>query len=150
MTRDEIMKLEAGRELDALIAEKVMGNDPLISWAIYNKDKTAYYDVLERRQDASDQLAKSRSLRDHGATVDMLKTYKPYSTDIADAWQVVEYLEKRDILIDIVRISDRDSLYWLVRLRLIGYNTAYVARAETAPLAICKAALMVVTMEETK
>jgi len=36
MTRDEILKLEAGRELDALVAEKVMGLVPCNNWLPFN------------------------------------------------------------------------------------------------------------------
>jgi len=97
MTREEILKMEAGTDLDKTITHKVISDDGF--W--------------------------------HGV--------KPYSTDIAAAWEVVEKMRsisefsfvwhRRPMAIfDKVNEEDKDLGDW------VG--------AETAPLAICRAALL--------
>lgn len=65
MTNDEIDKLEAGSELDKLIAEKVMG------WRVVD-DRGSYHAY------------------DGETWLGILADYFPFSTDIRAAWEVVE------------------------------------------------------------
>lgn len=103
--------MEAGRELDALVAEKVMGLD--CSWRCVTLDGTG---------------------RDRGPA----RRIKPYSTNIDAAWEVVEKL-KENHTVNIHGYSDG----WEVGL--IGPGSAAVdGQAETAPHAICLAALKAV------
>lgn len=88
--------MEAGRELDALIAEKIMGQDYSLN-------------SLE------------------GSLV--LKDPPHYSTNIAAAWEVVEKLGPDWDLISMEQ-------GWIASV-----GSSERARAETAPLAICLAAL---------
>ena len=69
MTRDEILKLEAGRELDALVAEKVMG-------LLVTNHGTAKIIYGKVEVDGKEHVTFS--------------PVRPYSTDIAAAWEVVE------------------------------------------------------------
>ncbi len=112
---------KAGRELDALIGEKIFGvryefmhNDYMIP----DPEDPVAYDVCPH-----------------------------YSTDIAAAWQVLEKLltmtENRDIHLEHLG-NDETEGYW-------GVSTCYQLgewqdwmRAETAPLAICLAALQTI------
>ena len=57
MTRDEILAMKAGRELDALVAEKVMGVKNMEQWLInhrmdetgqYSTDIAAAWEVVEK------------------------------------------------------------------------------------------------------
>ena len=101
-------KLEAGRELDALIAEKVMGyecvcDEEPVDCPIHNKAD--------------------------------LYTLRPYSTDIAAAWGVVEKLRLFVMpwgLDEWCAANQRDE-----RLAF----SDILESGETAPLAICRAAL---------
>lgn len=80
-----------------------------------------------------------------------IKLLPDYSGDMNVAWSVVEKLEKSEpeTLCNISRISEngqRDGLEWHCHLRCIGGNGKYFyAIADTAPLAICRAALLAVT-----
>jgi len=100
-----VESLKAGRELDTLIAEKVMGLD------------------------IGDDC-------DH--SIDSCLCFPPYSTDIAAAWQVVDKLISAECGFV---VSGGGSLPWLATFR----NGQ--AHAETAPLAICLAALKAVGYE---
>jgi hypothetical protein len=93
MTREEILNMPAGREMDALIAEKVIDPD----WV------------------------KLKNLCPH------------YSTDIAAAWELVEKMKYFTLY--------RGDGYWECE-----YSGQYLESidAETAPLAICRAALLAV------
>lgn len=93
--------MNAGRELDALIAEKVMG-DPL-------------------------QLKMALGPRH-------------YSTDIAAAWEVVEKLRTAKYELLICTFSGK----WSVDVLHTG-KSIDVANADTAPHAICLAALNAVS-----
>jgi hypothetical protein len=113
---DKIDDLQAGRELDALIAEKVMG----IKCGACLQDGQLEPITMDWRE------------------------IPHYSTDIAAAWEVVEkaYLVIRPSLLH------GSNLQWIagqlkgVRASgLIEIIKETYTEAETAPLAICKAAL---------
>jgi hypothetical protein len=130
-------KLEAGRELNALIAEKIMG------WKWY-----AYTHELAR---ALFEDAPARQLLGLGyiipATMNepiaegALEEVEPYSTDIAAAWEVVKHAIKTK------------GAHWEIASGSLGWQAAVVTpdhgtsmaieRGESAPLAICRAALKV-------
>lgn len=118
MTRDEILKLEAGRELDALVAEKVMGYPKEII-SINGSVKSPNGDWMVREIDE-------------------------YSTDISAAWEVAEKLGSfwidhtvSDLGIDVEFFTSLDHS-----------KERLVATADTAPLAICRAALLAVMEDE--
>jgi hypothetical protein len=118
--------MQAGRDLDALVAEKVMGKDP----AVFNAP-VSYYE------------AASEGLR-----------LPLYSTSIADAWLVVEKLRLRVVpnaesLTGMeeempIYVRSNDEGKWECGWELNYYTRGHEAVAETAPLAICKAALAAV------
>lgn len=107
--------MKAGRELDALTAEKVMGlrvvrcpdHGDCIYWHAYGPDRP------------DGQLPE-------------------YSTDIAEAWQVVEKLRDLD-----------PEIWWDVHWECVfNTNDSRVwGTADTAPEAICRAALAAVGCE---
>ena len=111
---DPRQDLEAGLELDALVAEKVMGAKchcdrntmtcPIHGWA-------------------------------HWA--------KPYSTDIGAAWEVVEKL-KDNYGILAMHYGPDAPLQWLCELSPVGSSITIDGEAPTASLAICRAALKAV------
>lgn len=99
MNADEIRNMPAGREMDELIARRVMGIKPPPSSDVWL--------VL------------------------------PYSTDIAAAWEVVEKMgDKFD---DLERGTGG---FYMVTVYPGNPNMPIVVRGETAPLAICRAALL--------
>ena len=117
MTRDEILNMEAGREMDALIAEKVMGLRVIrADWEPHNR----------------------------GIKFD---DFGNYSQDIAAAWEVVEKLR---LTITPNHCYPVVKARWCVDTELKGKNDIWLVGAETAPLAICKAALLAVIVMEAK
>lgn len=116
-------EMQAERELDALIAEKVMG---------YTLD----YELAENYDGPT-----VKELRDKYDENGILPYY---SSDIADAWQVVLQFVP----------SEHFSLYtvgpiWYCFFRLDpeqdkSYHNRFESREYTAPLAICRAALKAV------
>lgn len=135
--------MEAGRALDALVAEKVMGAR-LVEFA---RDFTAGTFIIS--EDSGVILAKGK--------IGTAYQFRP-STDIAAAWQVVEKLRKSHCCLTLK--SDFDYIWECYAIKdendaehqseiIVDYKV--YAKAETAPLAICLAALkaMGVNMEET-
>jgi ABA sandwich protein len=115
MTNDEILNMPAGREMDALIAEKVMGHEvkrDVVMWREGNASLEPYSE---------------------GFTV-----LAHYSTDIGAAWEVVEKIQTGEL-----RLHEHKLLrtYYLAEFHEPGGST-FMVRAETAPLAICRAALL--------
>ena len=90
MTRDEILNMPAGREMDAQVG-----------YIVYPDAKKHGFIVCPK-----------------------------YSTDIKDAWEVLEKLNLTDFTIE------KAGAHYCVNL------TIESACAETAPLAICRAALL--------
>jgi len=116
MTREEVLALAPGRELDALVAEKVMGweyKDAIYSWG--------------------EVLRPSQWIKPNGWPVDRVSCY---STDISAAWEVVE--EMGDCLHLKQHGEQGEWEAWFC-----GYPNSK-AHGETAPETICKAALLAV------
>jgi ABA sandwich protein len=130
--------LAAGRELDALVAEKVMG------WITFVSDygaPTSYY--------ADPQTGRNVHWEKPNG---IIKPFSP-STDIAAAWEVVEQcftiipVHQRQFGLNVVagldpHPADTRRMVWRCTLR---HGTG--GEAETAPLAICRAALKAVGHE---
>lgn len=117
-----------GRELDALVAEKMMGYHEYVD----SNPK----EVFRTQGDSVDHpCVKCRSFYGH--------TMKPYSTSIAAAWEVVDEMKKRGYDIEIR--SNVIGRPWLVGFA--GHPHVNPFTGETAPHAICLAALAAVTKE---
>lgn len=127
--------MKAGRELDALVAEKVMGfKEHPIPWL--NKEQT----VL-----APDCVEVSPHTARIGCSTLLFVPH--YSTSIADAWQVWEKMKtlKHNIKVELASSGEYPEetevgVQWFDDIE--GYGPFYCLG--TAPLAICKAALKVV------
>lgn len=111
--------MEAGRELDALVAEKVMGHK--VKWG-----RSRFY-PLDYDTPFFDEQPLKRSIPN-------------YSTDIAAAWEVVEKLKEQTA-------PERDieiGCYSFYRVSIVDAATEAeiaVMENDSAPLAICLAAL---------
>lgn len=114
----------AGRELDALMADKVMGWKVSSQW--WNGDKSTF---------------------DCQSSEDGTKVPN-YSTSIADAWKVIKRFNSVDIS------CSEYGICWFVVLerknlcgecgRTVDGYTKYTGVSQSVPLAICKAALKAV------
>jgi len=168
---EAILVLPAGRELDALVAERVMGLS-LIPHRDFAKTRVAaryvsstgpvfvLTDETRVTVPPGDGLKQPEGTSDWndryfffiaqylgGRIDDEVNRYrldpKPYSTSIAAAWEVVEKLsDKLDFYWSLVRESPES---WAVYEdpRDLGFYPA-IGWGNTAPLAICRAALKAV------
>ena len=133
--------MKAGRELDALIAEKVMG--------------------LTRHDESYVAEGVGKVLRfvwrdgcgDCVYSGDMFLPH--YSTNIADAWEVVEKLGRWRGFDFMLVMPDPEQTFHLHTYEAGWYEATndgperrVVSDADTAPLAICLAALKAVSQEE--
>ena len=112
--------MNAGRELDALVAEKVMG------WVDYDTDTESW------RIGESD-------LGTHWRPVEGAR----FSKDIAAAWEVVGYMRAKDewaFSLGTDTDGDWDATFW-------EGDTFHDATADTAPHTICLAALKAIGAE---
>ena len=118
--------LKAGRELDALVAEKVMG------W----KECTVEAGITG--QAALGSIGAWYWIDEGGRK--MIEGYvKPYSKNIAAAWEVVEKLLESG---ESVAVRQGQIPSGMIRQCCIGFREG--VEAETVPLAICRAALVAV------
>jgi YHS domain-containing protein len=116
-------EMEAGREMDALVAEKVMG------W--YRGTQGLYYFCEEHGSE--------RWITDDPQYADR-KHWRP-SEDISAAWEVVEKLTSIGAFGTIYFSSNKVSVTFITKESNIPYLHSV---APTAPLAICRAALKAV------
>ena len=120
-----VMTVKAGRALDADVAEKVMGltvREGLM--------RLGYYEMEPEILDVGDEPIDGM---EHEEVLIVGKALLPhYSTDIAAAWQVVEKADEFEMW------NHTGKSYGC---RLTFRNKQAFAKAATAPLAICRAAL---------
>ena len=120
--------MNPGRELDALIAEKVMG----LKNIRYIKD----WSFLEPDL-ASDLTEDHVNAKARGADAVVVPFY---STDIGAAWEVVDKFKEYQLL-KIYYPSQEQTLY------VVSFKRGCERSAETAPHAICLAALKAVEIK---
>ena len=147
MSRNEGQRvMEAGRELDALVAEKVMG------WALEHRLVGAGTLADPKRLEPEQAVYRVRSEADSywqnwspdGADRVLDDMLPRYSTDIAAAWDVVEWLHDAGKLFVLWATTQGR---WIAQVFIRGDDdTGPVADkdADTAPRAICLAALQAV------
>jgi hypothetical protein len=132
MMFQETLNMPAGREMDALIAREIFG---------MTIDRTFKGEWVVNPSYYIGSLGESRA---RGWAP------KPYSTDIAAAWEVLEAVSKK---YECATVVGREYPYgrMMYAAALVGGNLRYdnpylrlSALADTAPLAICRAALIAV------
>lgn len=151
----KVDEMPAGREMDALIAEKVMGHRP--EYGCFVDD--TYNGECVGTDGATDCLLAEQKLRKQKQIPGDCKYWRiaepePYSTDIAAAWEVVEKI--KDTNMDSYKYGANS--FELSRNRPMQPSRLYACRfnsnnngysyAETASLAICRAALKTVGVNE--
>jgi len=120
MTRDEILAMEAGRELDALVAVEVM------EWTRYpNKHGLT---VMSRP-----------GAMPHHAQIDQ---HPNFSTDIAATWEAAEAMCQEHGLY--FRLHRTPDYIWAAFDKWSDLRLSVEAQAPTAPLAISRAVLLAV------
>lgn len=133
--------MKAGRELDALIAERVMG------WEWWHKGNYSQLIKGGETWPENPYFSLSKGKAQSGSADDSGMPH--YSTDIAAAWLIVEHMRAnvpscRALRMESVPLGYMAAFYSRTnRLDRIG---AFVG-AETAPLTICLAALKALNIE---
>jgi hypothetical protein len=129
--------LTAGRELDALVAEKVMGAE----WR--NMTPAGRKRVLSFPHDRPMAMMDGKEFILYGGPDEKDQYLPHYSTSIADAWAVVEKMKPKRLNLEKIDAN------WAASFHFGGYaeGSGY---AETAPLAICLAALNALSTLEPK
>jgi hypothetical protein len=115
--------MKPGRELDALVAEKVMG------WVLYQRQPDVYL-----------------AYTDPGGSLRLPEEIPFYSTDMAAAWLAEEKLVVDGFTFELYRDPPApDRRAWFETLVIVrrGREYSYIGKSETgsAPHAICLAAL---------
>ncbi len=124
--------LQPGRELDALVAEKIFGcvvrDEPDEPWTTEGPHCGCEHRVHEELE------------TDPEFTAPVPSGLRRYSTDIAAAWEVVQVLNDRwNVTIHSPEAGEAEVE--VVLNGCVGVNPRLEARAETVPHAICLAAL---------
>ena len=140
LTREQIENMLAGREIDLAIAQEFTGSD--------------IYDAIEWREWAwkYNELSYPCGFYDEfgvfivTAEGTMGKYFSP-STDIAAAWDVVEKLNSICIWVSVSNKMTNSLQGFVCEFSKTYYEEVDIVEAETAPLAICRAALIAM-MEE--
>ena len=121
----------AGAELDALIAEKVMG------WDHVRK--------IEPRSSIYGPCSPYYIGRENITDGDFDEPVPHYSTYIGTAWQVVEKMQANKWWFDADwELGELPWAAFFVDRDSFGYIGVYGSNAESMPLAVCRAALKVV------
>ena len=131
MTRDEVLAMKPGRELDALVAEKVMG------WR--KKTLPGGGGGFTAWVDENEKVMKLISNSTMSETCYRCDYFRP-STDIAAVWEVEEEIDKRNL-----RVAYCQALQIVIRSQKDYVTTFDYVHA--SPADRCKAALLAV-MEE--
>jgi hypothetical protein len=144
MTRDEVLNMPAGREMDALIAEKVMGWIYSDSWEQLVPSGHADPPIWSDWEWDIEELTyvKHPINMMGGVSYRGDKPYIPeYSTNISAAWKIVEKMINDGY--DIVDIWHENvvDVGWAMEWIKDGNGDNSIG-SDTAPLAICKAALL--------
>lgn len=135
-------EVEAGMEMDRLVCGAV-GIEPRICWEALSKDEKASACSFETKQQGEAWFERMRGNFPEWAAGFHLGTWRIYpsvSGRIEAAWVVVEKLLER---FQGVRIYSRPcDPKWGCEINDSATGMLYLGYAETAPLAICKAALL--------
>jgi len=131
----DVDELAAGLELDALVAERMFGRQPEFNTVGWDDDGGPLYAFCRCPDgDHEDAIACVPGL------------LKRYSTDIDAAWDIVRHLQERCIHL----VLSNSEGKWVAILWAPSrseahtdkeYHTMHYAKADTAALAICRAAL---------
>ena len=117
-----IDEMPAGREMDVLIAENIMG------WAVHQRNTAWWVKVADENEVTTEVMGFTYG-KDRFAP----------STNIADAWEVVEKMGNC-----LFACGRSDAGAWEAYFFFVnsGVGKLSEAHGDTAPLAICRCALM--------
>lgn len=144
MTREEILAMKPGRELDCLVAEHIFG----YWWADgpkYDYDGPCEWERILVPPAISREEMKRYNFPPKGKIPKTFFVHEEYSTDIAAAWEVLIHIGMQGQ----VGFSGGDDWFCEIDSGWHDDGTAknFKATGYTAPEAICRAALLAVMTE---
>lgn len=155
MTREEILAMEPGRELDAAVAEYVLGYKNRVVLYEWADRKSRKHPVVAFTDNPGEIGTYRAFVNEHGEKVSCGKPHWVHipskcSTDIADAWEVAEKLSAHETV-----ISRKEQIRGVLTYNVQIFNRSKKhpdecwkglidISAKTAPEALCKAALLAV------
>lgn len=134
----KIDKMQAGREMDKLIGEKLFGY-----WIDhYDKDYVGenYYMLMDG---AGDSIVSGWDDGKRESEEEAWNDCPKFSTDILAAWEVMERITEKHWKFKLRRLPGKDYMAYFQNLLRFPIECES-APSGTAPLAICRAALKVV------
>lgn len=144
------------RKIDALVAERVMG----FKWHLCHELNPDGEMVYHLRSDAPPEWWKKPTEVEapnlpqvSGVRRFIMLRVKPYSTSISAAWEVVEEMDKRHFGTHITRVQSLhgNKLFWSVDFDKPNDGAdGHEHDTDSAPLAICLAALSAVGVAESE
>lgn len=126
LTKDEILQIPAGSRMDAVIAEQIMG----WHWLVYDKD----YNWAKISETTGAWVDKNNHFFHN-------ENWKP-SIDVAYSWKVIETMQTSDTgnwFFSLQHENTYGTKDWYAEFG------AYRMWGSTAPIAICRAALLTLT-----
>lgn len=139
LTREKVLAMVEGKELDRLVAERIMG------WQMYhyNKDvpSRCYYMLVDENWDAvADDVPFTLQNGERKTEEEAWNDNKSFSTEISAAWEVLEKLVDNGFTVGASKYAE-NNLYYAHVLKN-GVDICDVQMMSSAPEAICKAALL--------
>ena len=141
LTKDEILAMKPGRELDALVTEKVMGLNIKLKGCV--EGEAIDQCLFDWDPDVPCPCSYMEKHKTNIGCEHYQPVFKRYSTDISAAWEVAE---KFHSYIENAGYGEKKYHVILNEFNNNGNVYQFEAFGETAPLAICRAALL--AMEE--
>jgi hypothetical protein len=141
ITEEQILAIGPGKELDALVAVEVMG------WSIYHYDKDVeercFFMLVDENFDpvANDVPFTLRN-GERKTEEEAWKDNRPWSTDISAAWEVVEKMKSLNWWSVVSSDLGHPDGDWSALFFWDPNGESFETRAQTAPEAIVKAALL--------
>ena len=133
------LRVNTLQELDALVAEHLTGEVPEVYW----EDAHAVF-RFETEQEALEALKRLKAQPNlpkvdwDAVTLSEIKNYRPYSSEIAAAWSVVE---KIDTAVNGLRCQREDGMW------RVAFGACGEVAARSVPVAICVAGLRTVNID---
>lgn len=144
MTRDEILAMVPGPEIDEAVGKSI-GATPTVKWYAMNEGETAYYMDFERKSEAEDwhnsmvkRIPEGRYVVNGGHIVRQ-EIYRQYSKDISAAWDVAEKLALDGWEYSLNRYNRLSAPF---EFCLLNVGKRIPVWSNKIPEAICKAALL--------
>lgn len=142
-------QLKPGRELDALVAERVTGREPRLSWQVMNEDETAscltVASLAEGERWLEDHRKRSPGGRFADYHVGAWKLYPNYSTYIASAFEVVAAMREKGWSVQLS--INTSAVAWVTFQMPSALLNAICVSGLSLPEAICRAALAALSYE---